>query len=198
METTAGVQCPKCGTLSGSAEVCDACGALISRIRDRGAGPPPPLEEPELRRPQPRTSGESAPITRIATWLAGIAAIGLLMVAILRGNQSDSPNVVHLTSATFADKVLKAPADHAWVIDLWAPWCGPCRSFGPEFATTADMMAHRASFGKVNVDEARDIAAQFNISGIPTVLLIKDGAVVDQFAGAMSRSQFQSWLDERL
>ncbi len=69
------------------------------------------------------------------------------------------------------------------VIDCWAPWCGPCRRMGPIVDETAEEMAGRAAFAKLNTDENQAIAVRFQINAIPTLLMFKDGVLVQSLVG---------------
>lgn len=81
------------------------------------------------------------------------------------------------------------------VVDFWAEWCGPCRMVGPIIEELSNDYAGKANIGKVNVDENPDIAAQFGIRSIPTILFIKNGQVVDRLVGAAPKSTFQQKID---
>lgn len=98
---------------------------------------------------------------------------------------------ITVTDATFKETLEKNPAV---VIDCWAPWCGPCRMVSP----IVDEMAHdnsgRITFGKLNVDENPDVTCNYNIMSIPTLLVFKDGKLVDRIVGAMPRPM----LEERI
>lgn len=71
------------------------------------------------------------------------------------------------------------------LVDLWAPWCGPCRVVGPIVERLATSHAGRLKVVKVNVDQAPGVSAKFRVQGIPTMLVMKEGAVVDQIVGAL-------------
>ena len=84
------------------------------------------------------------------------------------------------------------------VVDVWAPWCGPCRVMGPEFEKVANALEPRARFLKLNSDNEQQLAGALNIRGIPTMILFKDGKEIDRVSGAMQASQIGSWLGQRL
>jgi thioredoxin 1 len=80
------------------------------------------------------------------------------------------------------------------VIDVWAPWCGPCRYLSPVVEQLAGEMAGRVAFGKVNSDEEPGIAMQYGIQGIPTLLLFRGGKLVGRLVGAMPKEALQARL----
>ncbi len=73
------------------------------------------------------------------------------------------------------------------VIECWAPWCGPCRMVGPIIEDLAKEMAGKIVFGKLNVDEKQQTSMKYHIMSIPTMLVFKNGALVDRFVGAMPK-----------
>lgn len=81
------------------------------------------------------------------------------------------------------------------IIDFWAPWCGPCKMFGPVFERVSEEIDD-VNFVKVNVDEAEDIAAKYNIMSIPTIMLVKNGEVEDQKSGILGDDALKEWLEE--
>lgn len=96
-----------------------------------------------------------------------------------------SPLVKELTSATFDAEV---NADVPVLVDFWAPWCGPCRMLAPVIDQVADEVKDAAKICKVNIDEATDIAGKFGIMNIPTILVFKNGEVVQKMVGVQSKA----------
>jgi thioredoxin len=83
----------------------------------------------------------------------------------------------------FMADVIEASRTVPVIVDFWAPWCGPCRTQGPIVEQVASQMGDRAVVAKVNVDDERGLAAQFAIQAIPTLVVLKDGNVVQRFVG---------------
>jgi thioredoxin 1 len=103
---------------------------------------------------------------------------------------------VEVTDDTFDQEVLKS--DKPVLVDFWAEWCGPCRMVSPIVEELAEEYDGKAKFAKVDVDENADISMEYNIRSIPSLLLFKDGEVVDQVVGAVPKSQLKKKLDDRL
>lgn len=80
------------------------------------------------------------------------------------------------------------------LVDLWAPWCGPCRQVTPVVEELGRAHSGRLKVVKLNVDSAPDIAARYGVQGIPTLLLLRDGNEVDRLVGAAPRPGIESWL----
>ena len=84
------------------------------------------------------------------------------------------------------------------VIDFWAPWCGPCRMVGPVIEDLAVEYEGRVVIGKCNVDESEEVAAEFRIRNIPTVIFFKDGLQVDKHVGAAPKSVYVQKIENLL
>jgi thioredoxin 2 len=89
-------------------------------------------------------------------------------------------------------------ADITVLVDLWAPWCGPCRMVSPVLEELAREEAGRIKLVKVNVDEAPDIADRFDVRGIPTLLLVRHGEIAARQTGAPPAPALRSWLTTAL
>ena len=83
-------------------------------------------------------------------------------------------------------------------VDFWAPWCGPCRSIGPVVEELSAEYGDKMVFCKLNVDDSPSIPGRFGIRSIPTMIIFKDGQVVDQITGAVSKSNLQDVIKKAL
>jgi len=92
---------------------------------------------------------------------------------------------IMLTDANFRETVALYPL---MVVDLWAPWCGPCKMLGPVIEQLARELKGKVVFGKLNVDENQQTASSFKVMSIPTMLVIKERELVDRISGAVPRS----------
>ena len=98
-----------------------------------------------------------------------------------------------LTKDNFEKEVMhsKLPV----LVDFWAPWCGPCRLVGPILDKISSEYTTKLVFSKLNVDEAQEIAAKFDVRGIPCMIIFKDGKEVDRVIGAFGEPQLRSKID---
>jgi len=104
--------------------------------------------------------------------------------------------VAHVTDKNFEAEVLKS--NLPVLVDFWAEWCGPCRMISPIVEEIAKDLQGKLKVAKVNVDEAQELAAQFNIMSIPTLLIFKKGQPVEQMVGAMSKDQLLTRINTQL
>jgi thioredoxin 1 len=95
---------------------------------------------------------------------------------------------LQFTDATF-DEVLSS--NNVVVADFWAEWCGPCKMVGPFIEQLAEEYAGQAAIGKIDIEENDDLATQYAIRNIPTVLFFKNGQVVDKMVGAAPKSAYE-------
>ena len=194
------IGCPKCGYESENAAVCERCGASFEKMRER-----------ELRAIDETAGAEAggnvygAPAAAVSgitgRWsplMIGALVASLAMVAgvasLVKGSRTRSEqvagaSVAQLSTDDFDTKVAAAPADEVWVVDFWAPWCAPCRKFGPEFEAASADMPGNVKFAKVNVDEERPIAERYSIRSIPSVVVFKSGSEVGR-PSAAGREKF--------
>lgn len=107
-----------------------------------------------------------------------------------------STSILTLTHGTFEAEV-KKPGQPI-LVDFWAEWCGPCRVVAPVLEKLAEEYDGRVRIGKVNVDEEAGLAGKYGVQSIPTLLLFKNGKVVEQFIGATTRDVLARMFDKHL
>src|SRR6266481_1431368 len=105
-------------------------------------------------------------------------------------------NIHAVTDSEFESTVLKS--DKPVLVDFWATWCGPCRMIAPTVEALATEYLGKAKVGKVNVDENSSTPQRYNIRGIPTLLLFKDGQVQEQVVGAASRETIENLIKKHI
>jgi thioredoxin 1 len=104
-----------------------------------------------------------------------------------------APNIVTLTKENFSAEVVKAAAPV--LVDFWAEWCGPCKMIGPVLDELAEEYEGRVKIGKVNIDEQPELATQYGVRAIPTLLLFHQGQVADQMVGLRSKRDLKASFD---
>lgn len=103
---------------------------------------------------------------------------------------------INATDVNFEQEVLGA--DQPVLVDVWAPWCGPCRMVGPAVQRIAEKMPDRFKLVMANMEEFEETAQRFNIKATPTLLIFNNGEEVVRRSGAMMEAQIAKWLDENL
>jgi thioredoxin 1 len=101
--------------------------------------------------------------------------------------------VTELTDANFEQEVLKS--GEPVLVDFWAPWCGPCRQIAPVVEELAGENAGVIKIGKLNVDDAPGAAQSYGVSSIPTIMVFKNGEVLERFVGVQPKAKLQQALD---
>ncbi|MCL5016837.1 MAG: thioredoxin [Candidatus Parvarchaeota archaeon] len=99
-------------------------------------------------------------------------------------------------SEQFENDVLKS--EKPVIVDMWAPWCMPCRWYSPIIEEVSESMKDKFALAKVNVDENQELGEKYGIEAIPTTLLIEKGEVKASFVGAMQKDQLTKWLNDNL
>ncbi|MGE4283468.1 MAG: thioredoxin [Clostridia bacterium] len=107
-----------------------------------------------------------------------------------------SEKVLTITNDNFEQEV--KGSDTPVLVDFWASWCGPCRMVAPVIDELANDFDGKAKVGKLNVDEQRDLAAQFRVMSIPTIMLFKNGDVVDKVVGVKSKEDLAAMIERNI
>jgi thioredoxin 1 len=105
-----------------------------------------------------------------------------------------STNIVTLTQDNFDQQVLKSTTPI--LVDFWAEWCGPCKMIAPILDELADEYAGKVGIGKVNIDEFQNLATEYGVRAIPTLLLFHNGQVSEQIVGLRSKRDLKASFDK--
>ncbi len=105
-----------------------------------------------------------------------------------------SHNILNLSDSNFENEVYKS--DIPVLVDFWAPWCAPCNMLAPVIEELAEEYKGKVKFCKLNVDENPSTPSRFGIRGIPTLIIFKDGKVVEQIVGLVPKSTIKEILDK--
>ena len=103
---------------------------------------------------------------------------------------------IEITDENFEEIVLKS--DKPVLVDFWAAWCGPCRMVGPVIEEISEEYSEKAVVGKVDIDSNQEYAAKYGVRNIPTLLVFKNGEVVDKLVGAVPKSQILEKLQAHM
>jgi thioredoxin 1 len=109
---------------------------------------------------------------------------------------AESNGIQQVTDQDF-DKTVLGAGKPAFV-DFWAPWCGPCRIIGPLVEELAPSYQGRAVITKMNVDDNPQVAQKYGVTSIPTLMMFKDGKLVDRVVGAMPKGELQKFIERNL
>ncbi|HZS84183.1 MAG TPA: thioredoxin TrxA [Stellaceae bacterium] len=101
-----------------------------------------------------------------------------------------------VTDSSFESEVLSASGPV--LVDFWAEWCGPCKAIAPALEELADEMSGRVTIAKINIDENPQTPTKYNVRGIPTLILFKNGQVAAQKIGATTKSKLHDWVESVL
>jgi thioredoxin 1 len=107
-----------------------------------------------------------------------------------------SDKVKEVSDKSFNDEVIKS--DKLTLVDFWAPWCMPCRAIAPVIDELADTYDGKVKFTKLNVDDNPMTASSYGVRGIPTIILYKNGEVVDQVVGAVPKAELEKTIGRSL
>jgi len=105
-------------------------------------------------------------------------------------------NLTVVSDTNFAEEILKA--DKPALVDFWAPWCGPCKALGPLVEALADEYHDRVKVGKINIDDNPKTAADYGVRSIPTLILFKEGKVLDTLIGLVPKDRLETFLKKAL
>lgn len=105
-------------------------------------------------------------------------------------------SLLHFTDDSFENEVLKY--EGVALVDFWAPWCGPCQALGPVIEEISNEYEGKAKVGKVNVDEEREVAEKYMVMSIPSIMIFKNGELVDTLVGLRPKEDYLDALDSKL
>jgi len=104
--------------------------------------------------------------------------------------------VIHVTDGNFEQEIIKA--DKPALVDFWAPWCGPCKALGPLVEEVAETYRDQVIISKLNIDDNPGTASKYGVRSIPTLLLFKEGKVVDTLIGLVPKERLEAFIKKGL
>ena len=103
---------------------------------------------------------------------------------------------IHVTKENFEAEVLQSNVPV--LVDFWAPWCGPCKMVGPVMEQLSEEFAGKAKIAKIDVDSQGELAVRYNVMSVPTMIIFKNGEIVDQSIGALPKPHFVDMLSKHI
>jgi thioredoxin 1 len=107
-----------------------------------------------------------------------------------------SEDLIHVTDSNFEQEILKS--EKPALVDFWAPWCGPCQRIAPIIEELAAEYKDKVKVAKLNVDESRKVATDLGVMSIPTLILFKDGKVIDKVIGLVPKDRLKEFVNKAL
>jgi thioredoxin 1 len=104
--------------------------------------------------------------------------------------------LINVTDENFKKEVIES--DLPVLLDFWAPWCGPCKRIAPIVEELAGEYNQKVKFGKINIDDDQKVASQYGIMSIPTLVMFKQGKIMHQVVGALSKADLKRAIEENL
>jgi len=189
--------CPKCGFESSNLDVCESCGALISKIRTRELNERFEEDSDSYRSNHYQQQGMS--LTKLITIIILVVAVAGLALNSMRkagvfGQELTGDTVFSTFSETFETDVL-AHTSTPVMVDFYATWCGACKVLAPELDNLARDMNGQVKIMKVDVDDNQDLARKYGVQVLPTVIVFKEGKEVDRMIGALPAAQLKAVLE---
>jgi len=189
--------CPKCGFESSNLNVCESCGALISKIRTRELNER--FEEDSDGFRANHYQRQKMSLTKLVIIVILIIAVAGLAFNSMRkagvfGQELTGDTVFSTFSETFDSDVL-AYTSTPVMVDFYATWCGPCKVLAPELDSVAKEMKGRVKIMKVDVDDNQDLARKYGVQVLPTVIVFKEGKEVDRMIGVLPAAQLKAVVE---